>query len=392
MFIKKAISYIKQYNTIVLLFAIAMITKFLAFIPHIPDIAIYGIQIIMAIYVISNMQSIAIPFLLLLAYLPIEILVAGPPAEFKSIERYILFAILIISSSAIIQSAKLRMIRSQLLDIILWVSTAVGIISVAFYFTGINGMRIYGVEDAAIHAGTFGGATIHSMLLGPIAASGAIFTASKAYLHKDKWYWLVAALCLLSVLLSASRVALLACMVGITAMLYSLTGGKARFLQISLIILLIAAITYPLWENFTSMIIEKQQANIDSGGMLDSRESKWDARITEFKSNPVFGYGFSAVDKKYDIVTGNGVIEPGSSWLAILSMTGLIGAIIIIPLFLSIFNTIKRRAEEYDSLLIGLLAFFAIHMIAEGYIFAAGSYVSFFLWLVVGCCYDRRYR
>lgn len=47
--------------------------------------------------------------------------------------------------------------------------------------------------------------------------------------------------------------------------------------------------------------------------------------------------------------------------------------------------------ENKDAMLLGFLALFAVHMFAEGYVFAAGGFLCFILWLVVGVCYDRKY-
>ena len=43
------------------------------------------------------------------------------------------------------------------------------------------------------------------------------------------------------------------------------------------------------------------------------------------------------------------------------------------------------------ALLCGVLTLFFVHMFAEGYIFAGGSFLAFMLWLTVGVATDSKY-
>ena len=85
-----------------------------------------------------------------------------------------------------------------------------------------------------------------------------------------------------------------------------------------------------------------------------------------------------------------GTIETGSSWLAVLSMTGIIG---FIPFLIIIYKSVKRvwskkKTNIEASLYLGLIVFLSIHMLVEGYIFAGGSVVFFIAWLIISCCYE----
>ena len=116
-----------------------------------------------------------------------------------------------------------------------------------------------------------------------------------------------------------------------------------------------------------------------------SREIKFTARILEFKSSPIIGIGYNVINPQYDFVEeSTGQIEPGSSWLAVASMTGVIGLFV----FLGICSRGLKRAWRIkspfvSSLLGGMLVFFFIHMIAEGYIFAPGSFLALLFWLII---------
>ncbi|MDP2455208.1 MULTISPECIES: hypothetical protein [unclassified Kaistella] len=82
----------------------------------------------------------------------------------------------------------------------------------------------------------------------------------------------------------------------------------------------------------------------------------------------------------------SGKVEPGSSWLALLSMTGIAGFILIVFIFLSALIYLFKNKNDYiiSGILGSLLLFFMIHMSAEGYILAAGSLLFFYIWLLLG--------
>ena len=164
-----------------------------------------------------------------------------------------------------------------------------------------------------------------------------------------------------------------------------------KFMRTLMLILVVGGVTYPLWMNNLSYVISKNNGQTTEIS-YNSREYKWDNRIAEFKESPMFGVGFAAVsteaDGEYDATSG--VVEPGSSWLAIFSMTGLVGAIIVIGIILSAFIGIWRSKTPIAPLICGLLSFFFINMIAEGFIFSGGSFLCLMFWLYIGCANDMK--
>ena len=83
-----------------------------------------------------------------------------------------------------------------------------------------------------------------------------------------------------------------------------------------------------------------------------------------------------------------GTIEPGTSWLAVLSMTGIIGFILFLSIFITCFK--QSLSNQYSIQLTGLLAFFAVHLLVEGYVFAASNHVCYMFWLILGCSFDYK--
>jgi len=107
----------------------------------------------------------------------------------------------------------------------------------------------------------------------------------------------------------------------------------------------------------------------------------------------MYGVGFAALryEKSAKGPMEKGTIEPGSSYLAILSMTGLLGAISFLLLMLPMLSPSNlRKASQVSVYPIACLMFFAIHFVGEGYIFAAGSVQNVIFWLVCGVLYPYK--
>jgi hypothetical protein len=83
-----------------------------------------------------------------------------------------------------------------------------------------------------------------------------------------------------------------------------------------------------------------------------------------------------------------GTVEPGTSWGAILAMTGAFGLcvflILVLRTYIVNYNVFREDVPLVSHFLNALLIFFAIHWIAEGYMLAAGSYLFFYAWLLIG--------
>lgn len=384
---------LKGSGLIVLFFAIMMMTKAVGFLPYIPETVGYSIMLLMAGYAAFKMKKVDMLMVVTIGYLFVNILICHPDSVFNSKMRLAFLVLLLIGAGPLLQSEKLRTFRSQLLNVTLWTASILSVISFFFYFAGINYMFAGGLQNYNT-AGHFGGAFNQSMMLGPVAGVACLFLGYyviAAGRESRKWYILLSVLCLGAVLLSASRSALVSTLAGFAVMMMKATGGKRRFIRMLVAIIVSGAITFPLWSSLTDGLMEKHEANIEMGSMAASREDKWDARLTEFKSSPLWGIGYASVDEHLDDVGIGGVIEPGTSWLAILSMTGIIGGLLFFYIFWRAYRACNKMRGKKDALLQGLLILFAVHMMAEGYIFSAGSYLCFLVWLVIACCYDRQY-
>lgn len=388
------ISFYRSCNKPTFWFACIALWQLMAFLPSIPSIVIYGVYISYALYILFHSSELTFckPLLTFLIYVPVQLTIVDPDSSFQCWERFVLFCLLLICVSPLITNPQQADNRRTIFTIALVVCTFLGVGSFLARFLGIN----YGTSntlDNILQVGTFGGLTHHSMLLGPISGIGCIFCSWMGYTRHIKIYWYLSVLCMIAVMFSASRSSFMGAIAAITILLYKLTGTKAQFVKIVTGIILLATVTFPIWGSALDPVMQKYRGNVAEGSAYSSRENLWRTRIMEFKDNPVLGVGFDAIDLSmnanpdgYD--KNSGMVESGSSWLIILSMTGIIGAILLFPVLFGTYSQLWIDSSPQAAMLLGLLTFFFVHMIAEGYIFYGGSMLAFLLWLTIGVSRD----
>ena len=388
------ITFYRSCNKPTFWFACVVLWQLMAFLPSMPSMVLYGVYIAYALYVLFHSSNLTFykPLLVFLLYVPVQLMLVAPDSSFHCWDRFVLFVLLLICVSPLLNNLRLAKNRRTIFRIALTVCTFLGVGSFFARFLGIN----YGTSrtlDNILQIGTFGGLTHHSMLLGPVAAVGCVFCCWMGYTRRIKIYWCLGVLCITAVMFSASRSALVGAIAAITILLYKLTGTKAKFMKVATSIVLLAAVTLPIWGSALDPVMQKYKGNVAEGSAYSSRENLWSARIMEFESSPLIGVGFDAIDLNLSSASGgydkdSGMVESGSSWLIILSMTGLIGAILLFPVLFGTYRKLWFDSSPQATMLLGLLTFFFVHMIAEGYIFYGGSMLAFLLWLTIGVSRD----
>ncbi len=388
-------SAIKQLlgHTPATLVVLLMSTNLIGGIWNAPTAIMLAANLLVAFLILSRGITIEKSMAFFILYLPIELLLSQPDARFHSWERMVAFALMMTTVSPLLQNEYARNFRIRALQLTVFIIVIASIASFFAYFLGINLMVRDDVNDYIDLAGRFGGIFSHSMKLGPMASLAALFLLYKGFTTKKKWLFVASALCACAVLFSASRGSFVGLIVSTILLIYRYSKSKTQLVKIFATTLILLAATYPIWEGTLSGLEQKQANNLEKGGTLESRSLKWDGRISEFSSSPIWGVGFSSINPNgpdyWDETTG--VIEPGSSWLAILSMTGIIGFILLMIVFKSSYIFAKKPVNNRNIILYSFLIFFFIHLITEGYIFAAGSPICLIFWLVIGCCYDTQY-
>lgn len=277
-------------------------------------------------------------------------------------------------------------LKMQVLSWTRKVLLACAIGSVMAYFLGL---RFSG-------RGLFFGLMGHTMILAPVSALAAIDLFCTRKFRKSRWQPVLTILCCLVCVGAGSRGAVLGLTVGILTHVAHRREGIAVLFMACLAMGAIGLVqpddTYGVAEADLGAGL---WAELTAKGTNDTRGHLWAARIEEFRESPVVGVGFQE-QKIYRLETAEKFIEPGSSYLAILSMTGLMGATGFVWVVTTIAGSLYTRncaiPAEYRDLLRGWIAFFSVHLVIEGYIFSCGSLISFLFWLAAGCTVSLDYR
>ena len=357
----------------------------------------YGVLIftLLVTFFQSTIKRISMTMAILYIACILSIILNDIPYEYQPWMRFILFTIITIVASPFIQSNFYDKFRVKLFKYIHFILIWVIIISIQFIISGERGIT------------GFGGITNHSMLLSPISA---VTLLTLLYLLFKGTYNRIIVISLIiitfiTLLLAASRVSLAGAIIAVIYFFYRLySNNKRKFATIAASIIILMTLSYPLWGDYMEDIEKKNQAQITETGEINytgSRDVLWQQRIREFRSSPLVGVGFGYAEYVKDInertgritykKTDSGVVEPGSSWLGALSMTGLLGfSALLVLWFKSLKNCLKveKRDKLFGVYIGSTLIFWAVHMIAEGQIFAAGSFLFFMVWLTFGAAYS----
>lgn len=371
------------------------------FIPDIRNIYYICLAIVSlcAIFKVQNIERVG--FIILLACI-LSIIFGDPDPLFNSWTRLGLFTLVFIASFPLFQSCRLIIIRDLALKWSLITCSLLSVGSFICFFIGLNYMSINrGViaNDYITHVGLFSGLFNHSMNLGPVAGISTIFLFWNAsYVTKKKWrifLYLCAFMTFCASLMSASRGAVAGVIIALLTMVYFAHRHRIKkLLSATIKIVILLVLLLPIYSPFMDRVMKKQEINVENGGLFASRESRWTHRVEEFQDNPIFGCGFSAIyttiDRTGEYRSETGSCEPGSSWLAVLSMTGLFGFIGVISAFIKgVKNSIRLHSVLLEgNLYLGLLTFFFVHLFTEGYIFAGGNYLCLLFWLICGCAFS----
>lgn len=323
----------------------------------------------------------------------LSIILNDIPAVYQPWARFGLFAIVTVIASPFIQSAFYDKFRINLFKYI----HNLLILIIVFSIPAV-------ILNERSTAGIFTGFTNHSMLLAPISAVTLITLIYYLYANTFNRVVIFAlmAFAFIALLLAASRISLAGFVAAAIFFFYRINRHNMRaFAKTGISILAIFILTYPLWNGYMEGIEKKNESaiNAETGEMdlASSRKTLWTQRIAEFKSSPVVGIGFCYAPYAigYDrysgeaefIETTTGIIEPGSSWLGVLSMTGLLGFLGIISIWINSFRMcfkMEKKDNLYAIYLSSIMVFWSVHMIAEGEIFSAGGVLCFMVWLGVG--------
>ena len=393
------ITYRRKDDFFIVLLSAAITTVSIAGFIHYSNLYYVFLMAIAFVLVIKRGSGIHVgqPWLILFCLACLfSLMVNDTPEYFNAWNRLGGYFVLLLIASPILSSPNLAQVRRKLLEFIMISCVFLSVGSFFAYFFDVN-LFDRGEGYLEIEAGQFSGLMNHSIVLGHFAGLSTAFMLSKSLASCNKWekilFVIITFFCFGACLLSASRNGILSCILAcIVAFYINYRKNKVKGGLIALFIVFTLALTFPVWSSLTLFLKEKNQNNVELGGsVVFSREQKFNARIQEFQSSPIFGIGFCTVNPNIDKVNVlNGQIEPGSSWLAVASMTGLLGFIpFLIISIVSFKKALHKKNKDEACILSSLLFFYLIHLISEGYILAPRSFLALVFWLVVSSTYSE---
>ena len=384
------------YTILALVLTLLYLSNIIGFIPSAPtSLKILGLTVCFIFCIRKNIR-IYWPVFSLLVYIAFNLLCLQPDSVFRPFDRFFSFTILLAIISPLFQNRHFVAFRKECFKFTILICTTLCIASFFAYFMGINMARNEAgdILEYAEYAGAFGGFTKHSMLLAPISGVACCFLLTSYLVKKKIIYFILLLFAIGAVLFAASRSAFAAVICALSVILFINANSKKTFLKWTFIICFLGGVSFPFWSHGLDRLKMEQDNNTELG-TFGSRTQKYGSRIREFTQSPIIGIGFSTVDPNGDDLyqRETGTVEPGSSWLAVLSMTGIIGFFFISFLFFDSYKIVAGYGDLFQkSLAAGILTFFLIHMIAEGYIYASGSPLAYILWLAIGYAVDTKYK
>ncbi|MDA7659057.1 O-antigen ligase family protein [Akkermansiaceae bacterium] len=362
--------------TVIPVFSITNVTLF---VPLWSQQIYYGLLAVILAYlvIIFRVNKVNVFSITLLLATASSLIFNATPERFNSTFRWLGWVLVVCSLGPMFSSLAFEKFRKRSIGWVFVLCSVVGVGSCLWYILGLPNLG----------RGHFSGLTHHSMILGPIASIGVLYLLSRVFKKKNRLSTIIPLVaCFVAVLLAASRVSLVGCIFSSFILLFCNFRKKIKknhLLPLSFLAFL-----------FSFVISGEMLLSLHTKGMENSREGYWADRLEEFKTSPVVGIGFATVSpgSNGDGDGDDGGIEPGTSWLAILSMTGVIGFSSFIALIYSSLTKLKKESSGFissdSSLYLSVVIFFLICFFAEGYVFASGSMLGMIFWLLLGRIFD----
>lgn len=348
---------------------------------------------------LTDKPRISIPLVTMTLVYAISLAVHPKPEFWLRAQRYVAFLIGLLCFSPLIQSAGLSHSRKVVTkNIFLTLTAMVGLSLVVWIYH----MAYFGKEgiwaEGIYHYG-FKGVFNMGMALSPSAAIVALYGAAKSLdsqCRRHTYGWtLVMIIGIIMCVAAGSRTSVAGLAISLIALgwinrrriFQSVRTPAGITVAACGIIIVLAALPTAL-----SVIKLKNAVGTSHESIFYSREQLWEDRWKEFCSSPLTGIGYANEFPSETNEGGVDKIEPGSSWLSLLSYGGIAGMAAFMWFFIPILAklwrdnvTHKRPAPQTValSLPITLLLFLIINASTEGWILFGGALMFPIFWLTI---------
>lgn len=299
--------------------------------------------------------------------------------------RPVIFTAIVAATSAMITNLKMYLWKRKLM-LNLFIGFALSaVVSCVSKALGYNYQVIRKGHNELL-GDEFSGVAAGPMWNSAASAVAMIFFSYLLFRNGRKKLWVTIVLIFLdlaaaySCIISASRSAFAFGVLASALLLYFLSNNMGKIVKYVVIFGVILSFSYSFFYEGAERMLNKQTGTTIEN---NSRTAIWNDRIAEFNSSPIFGVGFAVHGTDDEQTLGRS--ESGSSWLAILAQTGILGFACIIVIWLKTLLTYRRiKYDAFNKLCFALLIWFTLHSMFEGYMFQGGWYMCFICWLCVG--------
>lgn len=318
----------------------------------------------------------------------LSLLAANIGISDPSYQRFAFFVLMLVVLSPVVVSDTLSELRLMMWRLLMGGLRLIIIVSFIMYIPW---------EVSRTSQFVFHGCVNHGMQLGIIGAIVMLdgfwhlICRHETSRIRAMAFGVMTAMAIVVTVATGSRAALLATMIGILPLLWSVRMNKMKMAWIVVIILVLIGVSaLGSFRNFDG-IKTKTELSAQYGSLTFSRNYLWKARLDEFAERPVFGIGFSKTtirdlpeDYKDTLFDSCSTLEPGSSWMNVLASTGIIGFAFMfwfnVKLLRKTVNT--RVGDRRNLLFFSLLLALLIHGFFEGWVLYAGSTTFMIYWLL----------
>lgn len=315
------------------------------------------------------------------------------PAQYNPYSKIVLYFLILSLFGPLFINKELLIYRCRLLSILM--NMCIFIVLFSFF------LMLFGIIpqiNPNERSGGFSGLTSSSMTMAPLAVLSILFCIYRFLQYRKKKFLILLGISLYVLLITGARSAMGAFLFSVVVFFWIYyRSNLSRFFLYLFITLIALSVSFPLWSSSLSVFAKKMAVEEAMDGD-NSRTNKWENRLTEFYLNPVLGVGFFSLDSKVsdsDIIEESGNLEYGSSWLGVLSTTGICGFICFLFFFVRYSYVLYFSKCEVllKSFFLSLLSFFGLHMIFEGYLISVGNFLNILFWLsfsiIVSFSYSR---
>lgn len=367
--------------------------------PAIPLPVVSLLSLLVVATQFAERPRINLPLITLIVVYALSLAMHPEPEIWLRVQRYVAFVIGMLCFSPLIQSPGLAYSRAVLAKSVFLTLTAMVCLSSVVWLYHIVHFGESGIWAESIYYYGFKGVFNMGMTLSPSAAIVALYGASRlpgsqSRLRSYGWA-IVMVIGIVMCMAGGSRSSVAGLAISLIAFIWINRRQIFRLVKtpagitaaVCGIVIIIAALPAAL-----SVIKHKNSVGATHESIFYSREQLWGDRWDEFCSSPLTGIGYANEFPSENNEGGVEKIEPGSSWLSLLSYGGVVGGAtfvwFFILLFIKLWRGRKAHSHPHDkgsaigaSLTIPLLLFLIINASTEGWLLFGGALMFPIFWL-----------